>query len=216
MFWLPVVALLLGIKHSYDADHIIAVSNLLSRTKSFQNTVKMSLSWAAGHMLTATAVTVLLYYFKESFLSAFLSQFEFAVAIMLIVLGVVAFKDVGLFHSHKHAHDEIVHSHRHIHLRGRGQEHYHKHMFGIGIVHGLASNDELLLLFTVSLSLSTLFGILLGVAIFSIGVVAGMVVYGMVLNYPLIRLGSERIRRAVNIVAGSVSIGYGVLLAVTL
>lgn len=213
---IPLLAFLLGLKHSYDADHIIAVSNLLTRTRSVRNTIKMSMSWAVGHMLTATVVTVLLYYFKETFLSAFLAQFESVVAIMLIILGFIAFKDIGIFHTHIHVHDGKVHSHHHVHLRELSEEHYHKHMFGIGIVHGLASNDELLLLFTVSLSLTTLFGILLGVAIFSIGVVVGMIAYGIVLNYPLMRFGSERIRKAVNLVAGSLSIGYGVLLAVTL
>lgn len=131
---------------------------------------------------------------------------------MLILLGAVAFKDVGVLHKHGHSHNDSVHAHSHVHLRIAAENHFHKHMFGIGIVHGLASNDELLVLLTVSLSLTTLFGILFGVAIFSIGVVAGMVAYGMILNYPLIRRDSERIRRAVNVVAGCLSLAYGALL----
>lgn len=210
---LPValLAFLLGFKHSYDPDHIIAVSNLLTRTGSIRNVMKMCLSWAAGHMLTASVITILLYEFKEAFLSAFLSHFEPAVAIMLVLLGVLSFKGIGLPHTHKHHHDGQFHTHLHLHLKS-SQDHYHKHMFGIGIVQGLASNDELLLLLTISLSLTTLFGILLGTAIFSIGVVLGMVAYGIILNHTLGSFNRKSISKVVNAAMGLSSIGYGVFL----
>jgi len=206
------LALLLGVKHSYDPDHLVAVSNLLTKTSSLRQTTKMSVSWALGHMLTATIVTVVLYYFRESFLSAILGRFESVVAIMLIVLGVFAFKDIGTLHKHTHTHGGERHVHRHSHLRGAKEEHYHRHMFGIGIVHGLASNDELLVLFTVSFSLTSLFGILVGVAIFSVGVILGMVLYGMIFNYPRVRFGGDRLRQFVNIGAGTLSVAYGAAL----
>jgi len=163
-------------------------------------------------MITASIITLFLYYFRESFLSAFLGWFESAVAIMLIGLGAFAFKDVGLFHTHRHNHDGPEHIHLHLHLRGAREEHYHRHMFGIGIVQGLASNDELLILFTASLGVSSLFGILVGIATFSIGVVLGMILYGIILNYPLLRSGREMVRRYFNLGTGTLSVAYGVML----
>ena len=45
---------------------------------------------------------------------------------------------------------------------------------GIGFIHGIASNDELLLLFTLTFGANSLEEILFGVGIFTIGVVAGI------------------------------------------
>ncbi len=83
-------------------------------------------------------------------------------------------------------------------------------MFGIGIMHGLASNDELLLLLTVSLGVSSVAEMVVGVGIFSLGVVLGMILFSILFTYPLIKISQEKLNHAVNIVAGSVSIFYGI------
>ena len=85
-------------------------------------------------------------------------------------------------------------------------------MFSIGIVHGLASNDELLVLFVVALGVATLSGILLGVAVFSLGVVVGMIVFAVSLNYPMLRWGRGPVSRVVNTAVALLSIGYALLL----
>ena len=87
-------------------------------------------------------------------------------------------------------------------------------MFGIGIVHGLASNDEILVLLVASFGLATLTieGLLVGVGVFSLGVVAGMILFGLGLSYPILRWGDVKVRRIVNVVAAALSIGYGLFL----
>src|SRR3972149_3109893 len=84
------LALALGVKHSYDADHLVAVSNLRTRSKNLRRTIAMSVSWALGHMLTASGVTLILFVFREAFLAQFLAIFELAVAAMLIAIGLVS------------------------------------------------------------------------------------------------------------------------------
>ena len=194
------LALLLGFKHSYDADHIIAVANVLRKTNTLISAVKLSISWAIGHMATATVVTVLLYAFRESVLRIVLANFDKAVAIMLIILGLFSLKDLFNLHSHTHKLGNIKHS--------------HQHMFGIGIMHGLASNDELLILFAASLGLTALPGILLGVAIFSVGVVLGMVLFALVFSYPLLKARSEFYYRLITVIAGAASVAYGAAMLV--
>src|SRR6266566_5111699 len=192
-----VLALALGFKHSYDADHLVAVSNLLTRSKSLRKTTLMSVSWAAGHMITATIVTVLLYEFRATVLQGVLANLELAIAVMLVVIGVVGLLvEFGLIHRHGHRHEDPQ----------------HRTMFGIGIVHGLASNDELLILFVASLSVTSLVGLLGGVGVFSLGVVAGMIVFGIGVSYPVARWGTGRVRRAVSIAAALLSIFYAALL----
>jgi len=209
------LALALGFKHSYDADHLVAVSNFLARSTSLRKTTLMSIAWAAGHMATASVITVVLYVSRDVFLAKFLEPLEFAVAVMLIVLGSLSlaweFELLPkLGHAHRHRHDgEPEHEHVHIH---RHPYRDHGAMFGIGIVHGLASNDELLILFVSALSVTTLAGLIAGVAVFSAGVVIGMVSFGLALVAPIRRWTEKRVRRAVALIAGVLSIVYGVLI----
>src|SRR5436190_1859640 len=140
-----VLALVLGFKHSYDADHLVAVSNLITRSGSVRKTSLMSVAWAAGHMVTAAIITVLLYTFRQTLLTEFLAHLDLLVAVM--VLGV-----------------------------------------------------------------ATLGGILVGVAVFSLGVVAGMIVFAVSLNYPMLRWGQGPVRRVVNTAVAVLSILYAALL----
>lgn len=204
------LALALGFKHSYDADHLVAVSNLLTRSKSLRRTAWMSISWAAGHMITAAVVTVILFAFRETFLREFLAHLEIAVAVMLVAIGVLGLLiEFDLLHRHLHRHGSEEHIHAHLHMT-HSQE--HRAMFGIGIVHGLASNDELLILFGASLSVSSLAELLGGVGVFSLGVVLGMVLFGIGISYPLSRWGDVRVRRVVNVGAAALSISYAAFL----
>ena len=209
-----ILALALGFKHSYDADHLVAVSNLITRSGSVRKASLMSVSWAAGHMLTAAIITVLLYTFGRALLSDFLGHVELLVAVMLLVIGMVGLLwEFNLFHVHEHWHGLVQHRHFHTWLHGHLTKHgEHKTMFSIGIVHGIASNDELLYLLVVALSVATLGGLLLGVAVFSIGVVAGMILFSIGMNYPILRWGSGSMRRVVNTVVAILSIVYAVLL----
>lgn len=205
-----VLALVLGFKHSYDADHIVAVSNILRNAKSVRNAFKISLSWAAGHMMTAALITVLLFSLKGSMLASVLGHFEKAVGIMLILLGIYSIKSAFKMHSHKHVHDGIMHRHFHIHNKAGVEGHYHRHMLGIGIIHGLASNDELLMLFTASLGITTLGGIIAGIGIFTIGVVLGMLLFAAIFTYPLVKTSSEKLYKWISFLTGGTSVAYGI------
>ena len=180
------LALALGFKHSYDSDHLIAVSNILRKVNSVKSSIRIGFSWAIGHM----------------------PHFEKIVGIMLIVLGVLSLRDFFSFHSHR----GVVHSHPHIHLKNQDNNHSHRHMFGIGILHGLASNDELLLLFTASLAVTSLAGLIAALGMFSIGVVLGMILFTIVFSYPLIKFHSEKIHKFVSFGTGSAGIIYGTLM----
>ena len=200
------LTLLLGFKHSYDADHVIAVSSILRKVRSMKNALKIGISWAIGHMLTASIVTILLFYFRESILSIVLPHFEKIVGAMLIVLGIFGLKDFFPLHLHKHKHGKIMHSHPHMHL---DDSHSHKHMLGIGIIHGLASNDELILLFTASFGITTIGGILLGIGFFSVGVIIGMLLFSALFAWPLVKANSSNVYRWISLLTGVLSIAYG-------
>ena len=219
------LALALGFKHSYDADHLVAVSNLLTRSANMRRTATMSVAWAAGHMLTASVITVILFTLGATFFAGAIHAFELGVAGMLIAIGafglalefglhrrlIPALQRLGLLHDHAHAHGVEEHHHPHWHL-GRYRE--HGTMLGIGIVHGLASNDEILVLLIASFGMAslTIEGLLVGVGVFSLGVVAGMILFGLGLSYPILRWGDAKVRRVVNVATALLSIAYGTYL----
>src|SRR5438876_2043419 len=97
-----VLALVLGFKHSYDADHLVAVSNLIARSGSVRKTSLMSVAWAIGHMTTATIITILLYTFGRAFLAEVLGNLDLLVAVMLVIIGLFGFLWVFIFF-HFHA-----------------------------------------------------------------------------------------------------------------
>ena len=207
------LALVLGFKHSYDADHLIAVSNILRKVDSVKSSIRIGLSWAIGHMLTATIITTTLFIFKESFLNDILQHFEKIAGLMIIVLGILSLREFFRLHSHRHSHGNTVHSHPHIHLKkNQDKTHPHIHIFGIGIVHGLASNDELLILFTASLAVTSLASLIAALGLFSFGVVLGMVLFTVVFSYPLIKPHSEKIYKFVSFGTGAMGVAYGALM----
>jgi hypothetical protein len=213
------VALALGFKHSYDADHLVAVSSVLTRARGLRHAGWLGLSWAAGHMVTATMVTIFLFLTVSAAGAQGLPSLEGAVAVMLLVIGgfglALEYEPVkrwwrARFHRHEHDHGPTKHAHDHPHLsRGRRE---HGVMLGIGIVHGLASNDELLVLFVLALGVTSLASLLVGVGVFSLGVVLGMTLFSWAVAYPMRRWGTERVQRLVNVAAAVLSLAYGVLL----
>jgi hypothetical protein len=82
----------------------------------------------------------------------------------------------------------------------------------IGILQGLASNDELLLLLAFSLGMNNLFVILIGIAIFSIGVMTGMISWGSLINLPGLKTKREKILKVLSVTIAVLAIVYGVYL----
>ena len=214
-----ILALLLGMKHSFDADHLVAVSSLLTRSSSTRKAVLLSTSWSIGHMFTAGILTIILFTFKDTLFAVIFSNIEILVPIMLIFIGVLTLAveyNWVHFHTHTHTDKERTIEKEHTHLHIHSQPHQHSAMMGIGIIHGLASNDELLLLFTLTFGANSLLDILIGVGVFSIGVVFGMIVYSILINYPVNKFGSKRVMHTVNVSIAVMSIAYAVWLIIGL
>jgi hypothetical protein len=209
-------ALVLGFKHAYDTDHLIAVSNFLVRSPSIKKISIMSLNWATGHMLTAGAITLLLYAAFSKVIVSSLSYFEIGVGVMLVVLGVlgIAF-ETGRFHVHLHWHREKSHVHPHVHAFGL-RRHFHSHLLAMGTIQGLASNDELFTILVILLGVATLPSLLLNVGIFSLGVALGMILFGCIVSYPVARISVVKAKRIISISVGAMSVLYGLFLLLRL
>ena len=128
----------LGMRHATDADHVIAVTTILSRTRRFAHSTLVGALWGLGHTITVMAVGILIIVFGVVIPPAAGLAMELAVAAMLILLGVLNLTGVmrrvtermtppaplhGHSHEHLHAHGEDgPHPHEHAHLHGHGSD----------------------------------------------------------------------------------------------
>ena len=80
----------LGMRHATDADHVIAVTTILSRSRRFAHSTLIGALWGLGHTVTVMAVGILIIVFGVVIPPAMGLAMELAVAVMLILLGVLS------------------------------------------------------------------------------------------------------------------------------
>lgn len=128
---IALLGLMLGMRHATDPDHVIAVTTILSRERRLTAAVRIGIVWGLGHTVTVLLVGAAIIIFKLAVPTRLGLAMEFAVAIVLILLGVGAAarlvqqinarihgsraRDGLVVHAHHHAHDGARHSHPHVH-----------------------------------------------------------------------------------------------------
>jgi len=83
------LGLVLGIRHSTDADHIVAISTIVSKQGSIRNAAFIGSVWGLGHTITIFAVGALIILFGVEIPPRIGLSMEFCVALMLILLGIL-------------------------------------------------------------------------------------------------------------------------------
>src|SRR6476619_3322259 len=91
---LAVLALgfLLGMRHATDPDHVVAVTTIVSQQKSLGKAARTGVLWGVGHTTTILLVggAIIALKIQLNGIPARLGLgLEFAVAVMLVVLGLM-------------------------------------------------------------------------------------------------------------------------------
>lgn len=159
----------LGLRHATDADHLVAMSTLVSRSKRFGASWLLGACWGLGHTLTIFAVGLLIIGLKLAIPPRIGAGMEFSVGIMLCILGIMNLAGYGLGklgiqeHSHEHEHED---HHHHLNPENALSPHSHPHAhskplenlvrfagkvqlwrsFVVGLVHGLAGSSAIALM----------------------------------------------------------------------
>ena len=131
---IALLGLLLGMRHATDPDHVVAVTTILSRENRIGAAARIGLIWGLGHTITVLIVGAAIIVFKIEIPTRLGLAMEFAVAIVLILLGIGAAlrllrrvarhissdrlhdADSLALHSHHHSHSDAAHDHTHFHL----------------------------------------------------------------------------------------------------
>src|SRR5450432_1306046 len=111
----------LGMRHATDAD-VVAIATIVSRERGLAGSALIGAAWGVGHTITVMAVGAAIILFGVVIPPQLGLSMEFAVGIMLVLLGVLTLtgmgRKVGAAHAHAagpggHAHD--LHDHPHAH-----------------------------------------------------------------------------------------------------
>ncbi|WP_370398082.1 hypothetical protein [Tenacibaculum dicentrarchi] len=194
--------LMAGILHSFEPDHVTAVSvlateNAINKQKVSFKTVFKASQWAFGHSVTLLLFGGFALLFK-SMATLFIHDISFyaelAVGPIMIWLGIIAIKRNHQINEMVNDHKKIE-AHEHdlsnpIHLHGtKGEEIAVNPMnksFWIGMLHGLAGTGGALTSALV-LSSDTVSEAILILAVESLGIIVAMGVYSYVLIYVMSR-----------------------------
>jgi nickel/cobalt exporter len=84
-----VLGLFLGMRHSTDPDHVVAVSTIVSRQRSMKSSATIGLLWGLGHTITIFLVGAAIIIFGVVIPPRLGLSMEFCVALMLILLGIL-------------------------------------------------------------------------------------------------------------------------------
>ena len=180
-------ALLLGMRHATDADHIVAVSAIASRERSVRKATMVGAVWGLGHTLTIFAVGGAIVIFRVAFTPRVGLSLEFTVAVMLVLLGALNLLDV----------------------RVGGGISSHARPFAVGVVHGLAgSAAATLLILPLIADARWAVAYLL---VFGLGTIAGMATVTLAIAAPA-ALAAARVagfQRWIRLASGTISLAFG-------
>lgn len=194
-------AFALGVMHAFEADHIAAVTSLVSRERGIRRSSLLGALWGLGHTTTLLLVGSVLLILHVSVPPELSALFETAVAFILIALGASTIRRVhqGELHAHTHTHGTEVHAHLHTHYAPGIHNHQHTTFF-VGLVHGLAGSGALALA-AVAAS-STLREGTLFIVLFGVGSMCGMALMSALLGL-IFRHASQFVRLHTALMVGS-------------
>jgi ABC-type nickel/cobalt efflux system permease component RcnA len=140
------VAILLGLRHATDPDHLAAVTTLLASTeRRAHDAARLGLAWGAGHALTLFALGVPIVLYRAYLPDSVQRGAETAIGFLIAGLAVwllVRWRR-GAFHAHAHAHGDRSHAHLHSHAT---EPHPHARSrtplgaFAVGLLHGIGGS----------------------------------------------------------------------------
>ncbi len=190
----------LGLKHATEADHLAAVSAIVTEKRSLWQSTVVGALWGAGHTASLLVAGFFVIALGVVIPERLANLLELAVALMIVFLGARLLR---------HAPTMTTHDHAHAGLSGWRP-------VLVGIVHGLAGSAALTLLVLAEVVRNGTpalgFAYLL---VFGVGSIGGMLLMSSLIGLP-ISIGArffERTLLPMRVFVGVMSTSFGVLYA---
>ena len=143
------VAVLLGLRHATDPDHLAAVTTLIAggRERAARGAARLGFAWGLGHATSLFAFGLPIILFKAFLPEPVQRGAETTIGFVIIALAVwllVRWRR-GLFHVHIHAHEDRLHLHGHSHVRADVHPHRARarsplQAYAIGLLDGMGGS----------------------------------------------------------------------------
>jgi len=214
LFSILLLGFFLGMRHATDADHVVAVANIVSQQRSIRSAAWTGVFWGMGHSITLLVVGGAIIVFRLVVSERLGLGLELSVAAMLIVLGLMNLNAAfGWFGDareadRQHAEESARYDRW---LQGLGAGRALRPLL-IGVVHGLAGSAAVALL-VLPLIRSTA-GAIAYLLVFGGGTIAGMMLITATIALP-VRYAAARsaaLSRLVGGLAGALSFCFGAFL----
>jgi high-affinity nickel-transport protein len=193
---LPILFLgvILGMRHATDADHVVAVTTIVTRQRSVADAMRIGALWGVGHTLTILLVGGAIIVLGVVIPPRLGLAMEFAVAVMLVGLGTYNLLGRGGAAAPPSAARPML----------------------VGVVHGLAGSAAIaLLVLTTIPEPRWALGYLL---LFGLGTIGGMlgVTGAVAAPMALTVRRCDKLNRSLQLVSGTLSVALGLALAAQL
>ena len=185
---------LLGMRHATDPDHVVAVTTIVSQQRSLLRAARTGVLWGMGHTATIILVggAIILLKVQLSAIPARVGlSLEFAVAVMLVVLGLLT-----LAGGERRVTDSTARP------------------LTVGFIHGLAGSAAVATLPQVALIPNPLWAFAY-LGVFGVGTIVGMLLITVSIAAPSL-LATQRfmgLNRTLRLASGVASIAFGLFLA---
>jgi high-affinity nickel permease len=213
---------LLGLKHATEADHLAAVSTMVTERRNLWSSALVGGMWGLGHTISLTLAGIFVLVLNFEIGERVETALEFCVGIMLTLLGLNVLKKLvrggNLIFTLMSTARALTSTRI---FTSRGEEHAPQAHHGfrasprallIGMVHGMAGSAALMLLVIPTIE-SKAVG-LAYIVVFGIGSIGGMMIMSFLVGLPftLTALRFNRFNGILRGAAGLMSIGLGLFI----
>jgi high-affinity nickel-transport protein len=218
------LGLFLGIRHSTDPDHVVAVSTIVSRQGSIRGSAVIGLLWGLGHTVTIFLVGSAIIVFGVVIPPRLGLSMEFCVALMLILLGILNLTGILRWITErltpaKAMMETSTGSTRSTHIErfldktvGNLGLYQTLRPLVVGLLHGLAGSAAVALL--VLSTIKSPFWSTAYLLVFGFGTMAGMMLMTTAISLPLVFTGKKffKINHHLTAISGLASMAFGIFL----
>lgn len=218
------VAVLLGLRHATDPDHLTAVVLLMAgdRQRGTSLAMRLGLAWGMGHATTLMVLGLPIVLFDDFLPAVVQRTAEVLIGLVIALLAarlLLRWWRLGV-HAHTHSHGEVEHRHVHVHEDGHaeGAEHQHRHpagggrsaaqAYGVGCLHGVGGSAGIGILLLAAIP-SAVEGVI-ALGLFSLFTAVSMAIvstgFGAAMGDQRLRSAGGRLTPAL----GMLSLGFGV------
>jgi high-affinity nickel-transport protein len=212
-----ILGFFLGMRHATDPDHVIAVMTMVTRERGVARASLIGALWGVGHTVTILVVGLAIILFKVTIPPRLGLSMEFAVGLMLILLGVLNLTGVLTWLQHKASPTHVAHDTMRIpglgQLREMGLYHALRPL-AVGLVHGLAGSAAVAILVMTTIGDPRWAAAYL--LLFGMGTIAGMAAMTTAMAFPIAYAGRTMVRWNRFITAGSgvLSVAFGMFISI--